>query len=181
MSEDLKHSLSRSNGVNSPSVNIYQQVKDKIRSFYLKIANLPVFKYGIIAFFLFQFITQLIFVITLIFFTSNAGDTQLSFQILKNLSAKVSNLSFLESAELLSVIISGIFIFAGTWRLPKSRLKAYRMYERSILVSIFITQVFIFYKEQFGALVGLAFNLLILAGIKFLIRREADLLRKSQP
>jgi hypothetical protein len=53
------------------------------------------------------------------------------------------------------------------------------MYERSILVSIFITQVFIFYKEQFGALVGLAYNLIILASIKFLIRREADLTRKS--
>ena len=84
LSEDLKHSLSKSTKIVSPSVNIYQQVKRKIHSLYLKIAKLPVFKYGIVAFFLFQFITQLIFVITLIFLTSRDGDTQLNFQILKN-------------------------------------------------------------------------------------------------
>ena len=46
------------------------------------------------------------------------------------------------------------------------------MFERSILISIFLTEVFIFYQEQFAALTGLAANILILIALKFMIERE---------
>jgi len=46
------------------------------------------------------------------------------------------------------------------------------MFERSILVSIFLTQVFAFYKEQFSALFGLLFNIVILLALRFMIERE---------
>ena len=46
------------------------------------------------------------------------------------------------------------------------------MFERSILVSIFLTQVFAFYKEQFSALLGLLFNIVVLAALHFMIERE---------
>ena len=46
------------------------------------------------------------------------------------------------------------------------------MFERSVLVSILLTYVFIFYREQFAALAGLAFNVLILIGLRMMIKRE---------
>jgi hypothetical protein len=175
LSEDIKKVLTESAEIISPSVNVYQRAKAKIRSIYLKVADLPIFKYGIIAFFLFQFTIQLILIITFIFFGSEGVEKYLSFQIFQNITEKINHISFVEVAEISSVFLSGVFIFMGTWLLPKSRLKAYRMFERSILISIFITQVFIFYKEQFGALIGLTFNLIILVGLKYMIRREITL------
>jgi hypothetical protein len=46
------------------------------------------------------------------------------------------------------------------------------MLEWSVLVSILLTYVFVFYKEQFAALAGLSFNVLILVGLRIMIRRE---------
>ncbi|MGH7850904.1 MAG: hypothetical protein ACREOP_11440, partial [Thermodesulfobacteriota bacterium] len=64
--------------------------------------------------------------------------------------------------------------------LRKSRLLSYRMFEWSVLVSILLTYVFIFYKEQFAALAGLLFNVLILIGLRIMIRREeADVLARE--
>ena len=48
------------------------------------------------------------------------------------------------------------------------------MFQRSILVSIFLTQVFMFYREQWAGLYLLAFNLLMLVALDFMIEREAN-------
>jgi hypothetical protein len=172
LTESMKKVLSESEHAVSAPGNVYQRVKAKIRAFYGRVSELPIFKYGIIVFFVIQFISQLIFIFTLVFISDLAGDKYFSLQIIHNILEKFHQVSFVEVAELSSVFISGIFISLGIWHLPKSRVKAFRMFERSILISIFVTQVFVFYEEQFGALVGLIFNLIILAGIKYMIRRE---------
>jgi hypothetical protein len=57
-------------------------------------------------------------------------------------------------------------------RLPSSRLDAYRWFERSVLVSIFFTQVVLFWHDQLAALGGLFWNLVLLAVLRFLIHQE---------
>lgn len=47
------------------------------------------------------------------------------------------------------------------------------MYVVFILISIFLIQVFIFYREEFGALLGLVLNLLILAALRFMLEKES--------
>jgi hypothetical protein len=69
-------------------------------------------------------------------------------------------------------LLSGFFVLCGVWSVRRSRLLAYRMFERSILVSIFLSQVFAFYKEQFSALLGLLLNIVILLALRFMIERE---------
>jgi hypothetical protein len=64
------------------------------------------------------------------------------------------------------LIISGIVFMA------RSRLRAYQMFHRSILVSIFLTTVFAFYEYQFYALIGVFFNTLILFALRYMINYE---------
>ena len=175
LAENLKIVLLNADDPSTPRENLYRKIKIYFETTYQKIATLPVFSYIIIAFFFFQFITQFLFVILLIFFRGMGWEKIVTLQFFQDFLNKSSKLSFIESAELLSTFISGIFTSLGMWLLPKSRVRAYRMFERSILISIFITQVFIFYKEQFGALVGLVFNIFILLGLQFMMRRENDL------
>jgi hypothetical protein len=48
------------------------------------------------------------------------------------------------------------------------------MFQRGILVSVFLTQVFMFYHAQWAGLVVLAFNLLVLLALDFMIEHEAE-------
>jgi hypothetical protein len=60
----------------------------------------------------------------------------------------------------------------GMALLPRSRLRAYRWFERSVLISIFFTQVLLFWESQFAALGGLVWYLVLLAVLRYLIREE---------
>jgi hypothetical protein len=70
--------------------------------------------------------------------------------------------------------ISAMLIISGIVYMPHSRLRAYQMYQRGVLVSILLTQVFAFYEYQFYALIGLFFNILILFALRFMIHRELN-------
>lgn len=74
--------------------------------------------------------------------------------------------------QVISTIISSIFVVMGVIALKFSRHKAYFFFKQSLLVTIFLTQFFIFYREQFHALSGLVFNVLLLIGIEYMITEE---------
>ncbi|MBV9580550.1 MAG: hypothetical protein JO057_18360 [Chloroflexi bacterium] len=60
----------------------------------------------------------------------------------------------------------------GVARLRVSLLDAYHWFERSLLISVFFTQVILFWQDQFAALWGLAWSLLLLSVLRFMIRQE---------
>jgi len=86
---------------------------------------------------------------------------------------------WIEWGQVLSSLASALLVLWGVLKLRQSRLAAFRLFERSILISIFFTQVFIFYQEEFGALVGLAIDILMLMAIRFMIQREQHLVPET--
>jgi hypothetical protein len=172
LAASLKTTLKNTILITISSPTPYQQIKKKIRSLYLKIIALPFFNIAIILFFIIQFIIKLSYIIVIIFFLGLGWNQILNIGIFEKIAVKIDTLSFINWAELLSSLGAGILVFIGIWYLRKSKLMAYRMFERSILLSIFITQVFMFYRDQFGAATGLLFNLLIYWALRFMIERE---------
>jgi hypothetical protein len=77
--------------------------------------------------------------------------------------------------ELAAMLASAALVIRGVLRLGSSRLATYRDFRRSLLVTICIGYVFAFYDDQFGALAGLALNLVFLAGMHYLIALEHNL------
>jgi hypothetical protein len=71
-----------------------------------------------------------------------------------------------------SALASSVFVLLGVAVLRTERARAYRMFERSLLISIFVTQVFVFYEAQFAAAVVLAVDLPLLAGLQYMLARE---------
>jgi hypothetical protein len=96
----------------------------------------------------------------------------MSMKSLGNITVRFDGLTFVDEARIFSSFLSGVFVILGVYYIKKSRLLSLRMFEWSVLVSILLTYVFIFYKEQFAALAGLSFNLLILVGLRIMIRKE---------
>lgn len=77
-----------------------------------------------------------------------------------------------EQATVATSLLSLGLVLVGVARLPRSRLDAYRWFERSVLISVFFTRVIVFWQDQFAALGGLWLDLLLLTALRFLIRQE---------
>jgi len=80
--------------------------------------------------------------------------------------------SVVEIGWLASSCLSTIMILIGILFLRRSRLVAYTWFKRAVLVSIFLTQVFLFYMQPLGALEALLMNLIVLAILNSLTRHH---------
>ena len=69
-------------------------------------------------------------------------------------------------------IVSLVLVLVGVFELRRSRLRAYRSFERSVLVAILITQVVQFWQDELAALGGLAWNLFLLSVLRYMVRQE---------
>lgn len=67
---------------------------------------------------------------------------------------------------------TGVCFVMGALRLPTSRLRAYRWFRRGLLISILVTQVYLFYYSQLAALSGLAANMLLYLALRYMILHE---------
>jgi len=76
------------------------------------------------------------------------------------------------AASTLSALLSLVFAMVGVANLRRSRVVAYRWLERSVLVSVLLGQVLLFWQDQLGAMVELGWNLLLLGALRFAIRQE---------
>lgn len=86
----------------------------------------------------------------------------------------VKDLSFAETGDLIFSTISGLFIIAGVVVIRKSRLRAYQLFRTAILISLFLTQFFIFYDIQFEALIGFTINILLFVTLQNMIVWEKE-------
>ncbi|HEX8494316.1 MAG TPA: hypothetical protein VF658_15815 [Pyrinomonadaceae bacterium] len=168
----LKDSLSRANLSERPQRRWPSRLKVLVRNFYRRIIRLHWFKRALVLFFVGQLIFKLAYVFVLIFFVGLRREEILDYRIIGRVAEQMRHLSAFDWAGLSFSLLSAFFVLCGVVSLRRSRLFAYRMFERSILVSIFLSQVFAFYKEQFSALIGLLSNIVILLALRFMIERE---------
>lgn len=105
----------------------------------------------------------------------------ISFFVLQSLVSLFNNiivftdlpqLSITQWGRVVSTLISSFFVLIGILYFYKNRLYSYRLFKRSVLVSIFLTQFFLFYKDQFLALFGLSINLITLLTLDYIINQE---------
>jgi hypothetical protein len=84
-------------------------------------------------------------------------------------SDRIGDLAFVNLASLASSLASALLVGRGVLDLRRGRRRAaYRSFERALLVAIFVTQVFSFVESQFGAVFGLAIDLLLLLALRSL-------------
>jgi hypothetical protein len=155
-----------------PRPGAYARLKVFLNKLYLAVIGKRAFAATVITIFLLKFVVTTSAVIFYIFFIGLGWTSIINSSVFDHVEKTFQNISFVDGAEIVSSLVSGIFVFIGIYYIKKSKLVAYQMFERSILISIFLTQVFIFYQKEFAALVGLSINILFLLVIKFMIERE---------
>ena len=98
----------------------------------------------------------------------NFGDV---FEKVTNLSPGAADL--IGWGRSISVMLSALFVGFGVWHMLRSdHQAAYRDFTTALLISIFLTRVFVFLEVQFAAVFGLFFDLLLLGAIAALAARD---------
>jgi hypothetical protein len=77
--------------------------------------------------------------------------------------------TFIEIGYSISVIVTIICVFVGVYYTRKDWLKTLIWCRRAMMVNIFVTQVFLFYINQFSASFGFIFSLLILLVLNIMV------------
>ena len=72
----------------------------------------------------------------------------------------------------LATIAETVFVWLGWLRFRRSRVAAYRWFQRSLLVSLLVLQVGSFYADQFRALNALLVNVLLYLALTAMIEEE---------
>lgn len=84
-------------------------------------------------------------------------------------------------AELVSAGVAAAFVIVGVIALRRSRLRAFEIFRRATLINIFLTEFFVFSREQLRAFPGFMFNLAILLLISYVIHQEVRTRRVARP
>ena len=92
----------------------------------------------------------------------------------RGLDGRATSADTAHAIQLVASIVSAAFVVIGLFYIRRSRLQAYRWFLRAVLISLLITQLFVFYHDQFAALNGLAVDLLFYLALRYMIRREED-------
>lgn len=82
------------------------------------------------------------------------------------------DISFTEWIQLTGTVVTAVLIAIGLFALRKSRLRAYRWFERGILVDLLVTEVFLFYHSPGTAFIGVAVDIALLVAIRMASRHE---------
>ncbi len=143
------------------------------RDLYLRTVQSPSFTRVMNAVFVLLAIGSLIQILTLVFVVGESLEGNGFFAQLGDAFAKAGNLSFISYAAILSSLASAVFVLIGVYRLRTStRLAAYRMFDRALLIEIYVTQVFAFAKSEFSAVFGLAVYLLAWVTLRYMMGAE---------
>lgn len=79
----------------------------------------------------------------------------------------LDELHFANVASIVSSFVSGLLVARGIVLVRAGRThEAVRWFERALLISILLGRVFDFYESQFGAVLGLAVDLVLLYGVR---------------
>lgn len=129
----------------------------RLQYFYLGVVGKNWFIKGLTVFFILQSLTLI----------TNAVLVGKSF-----LLPTITSISLPQKLEILSSLIATSFVIAGILKLRRKRLVAYGDFKKSLLISIFLTQVFAFYDLQLIALSEFAFNIALLIALNHLVSLE---------
>jgi len=69
-------------------------------------------------------------------------------------------------------IVAGLLVLVGLVLLPRDRLRAFRWFDRALIIRILVVQVFLFEQQQFAATIGLAVDLFVWAMLRSAIAIE---------
>lgn len=157
VNEELRKYFEESRNSLGSRVRVYFELREWIDNRYKRIVANRWFSLALIGGFVIFGVSQFVFVV-----------------------ANIINLNFFKQSgeprvfiiQAAASALSTGCVWVGIWQLRKSRLLAGTWFQRSVLVNIYLTQVFLFYNSQLAALSGLLLNILIYMSLRYMVSQE---------
>jgi len=159
----LRALLYATEAVPVPKPDIYTAAKYRGRKIYRKLVQKSWFVNAVIMF----FVLQSLFALGLDFFL-----LYIKLEMMVDLHTIFPTLSLYDQAGLLSATLAAALVIAAAIKIKSNRLQSYLLFKNAVLVQIFLVQVFLFYRAQLLALLGLAGNICVLFVLYYMIRQE---------
>jgi hypothetical protein len=172
LTRKLRDILTHADLVSTPRATAVSRIRAGLAAFYRRLTRHPLFARGVIVFFVAELAIRVGNILVLIFFRGLGWNSLLDRRVIGHVAERMEHLTFLDSAELVTSAVSAGFTAMGVWWVRRSRLKAYRYFRSSVLVNLLLTQVFVFAREQFSALMGFTGSLLLFLALNYLIDQE---------
>jgi hypothetical protein len=157
--------------VSATSPDVFSRAKSIAVRFYRRIVAKPWFGGAVVLFFVGQLAIQIAHSIALLVFHKSWLEVLIRRPIEK-LGTTDTHITYFQLSIALFSLLAAVLVAAGAWQIRKSRLRAYQLFQKSILVSIFFVQPLMFYRDQWSALIGLTFDIVVLVALRFTIERE---------
>lgn len=172
LAADIRQILLNATVIPEKPLGFLARQRYRIFTAYGQLATTSLFGKALVAFFVGQLMVKVIHVMGLVFFEPSGHTGLFDLPILTPQSPEDMEFSLADWAQLATSFLSGIFIAFGTFYIRRDRLRGLRMFQRSVLVSLFLTQVFVFFNTEWAGLIRLTFNLLVFFALRFMIERE---------
>lgn len=144
-----------------------------LRLAYRRLVTSRWFRRGLIAFFLLQFVTRLMRVAAQFSTLPRLGDQLLQVPLVNPVPVMGHESLPLRWLLIGSNLLAGVFIVLGVVSVMRGYLlPALRRFQRAVLVTLVLSQVFVFYRVEWLGLLEFAFHLLVFFALQFMIERE---------
>lgn len=151
------------------------RIKRRLGRLYEHITRLPHFATALVLFFVAQLLLKLYQGVIVALFFGMGWESAADLRFVGDLLERLRQLPVAGWGELFASLLASTLTLLGVIRVVQVRLAGYYWFQRSILVSILLTQVFMFYREQVSAVVGLLANISVLAALNYMIHAERAL------
>jgi hypothetical protein len=169
--QGLKQVLVDIEHAESPRLSSIQRLLNSLKSFYRELIRNPLFPKLVVGLFVVNFFITIFVYGKAVYFLYDQWHTPVTLFY--------SKLTFAQIAETIASAVSGFCIIIGVLIMYRSRLQSYQWFKRSLMISIFFTQLFLFYREQLSAITVLTVNIILLAGLQYMIHEE-ELLEREE-
>jgi hypothetical protein len=161
----LRTLLYSTESIPAPGLDIYTKTKIKCKRFYRTLAKKSWFVKAAIAFFLLQSTLALVLDIFMLY---------IKLLWRQNLHEVFPTLTVSDQIGLVSATLSAAIAIVAILKFRNDRLKGYLLFKNAVLVQILLVQVFVFYRAQFLAVLGLVGNLCVLLVLNYMILQERE-------
>jgi hypothetical protein len=145
--------------------------RDRVR----RLLGAPWFGRALIAFFLVQLLARLVRVVALFWPLPRLGERLLAVPLINPVQPSGEELTVLQWLLIGANALASLLVALGVVAVVRGRLLVgLRRFQRSVLVTIVLGQVFVFYRVEWLGLLELAFHLVVLAALQVLIARHRE-------
>ena len=146
-----------------------------IRHHYVELIQRPWFTRALCVVFILLAVVAALEVLILVFAVGNVLTGDSLRVVLDDAGDSINTLPFVNWANIASSLLANALVWIGVVRLRRSRMDAYKWFERALMVTILLTQPFVFIESQFGAVFGLGVSVLLLITVRSLSAGERRL------